>query len=109
MGGAKKKPVSQMDMDTSLMEGGQDQKKAKAKAKATPEKRVRGLSVPKFDADPFLKDLSKMGAITPYALAAKYDLRLSVAKNVLRELERRSIVRFEEGNRRIKIFRFVGA
>jgi small subunit ribosomal protein S25e len=105
MGGAKKKPISQMD--TGLMEG--DQEKKKVKTKAAPEKRVRGVSLPKFDAEPFLKDLSKMGAITPYALAAKYDLRLSVAKNVLRELERRNIIRFEEGNRRIKIFRFVGA
>ncbi|MEM2965113.1 MAG: 30S ribosomal protein S25e [Candidatus Bathyarchaeia archaeon] len=105
MGGAKKKPISQMD--TGLTGGEQEQKKPKAKA--TPEKRVRGVSLPKFEGETFLKELSKMGAITPYALAAKYDLRLSVAKNVLKELERRNIIRFEDGNRRIKIFRFVGA
>lgn len=105
MGGVKKRPVSQMETGLS----GASQERKKGKSKATVERKMRGISIPNVDEKSLLKDLSKLGAITPYALASKYDLRLSVAKQVLSELEKRELIKLEEGNRRIKVFRFVGA
>ncbi len=83
-------------------EGPQQQKKGKAKTIA--EKRPRGLQAPDASDPKFLSDVQKMGAITPFALASQFNLRLSVAKDLLEDLERRRLVRLVGGNARIRIY-----
>ncbi len=105
MGGAKKKSMAQMEktqVQTDKKDEGAPSKKAKGKTVA--EKRPRGLQSPDFNDPKFLGEVQKMSAITPFSLASQFNLRLSVAKDVLEELERRRLVTLVGGNARIRIY-----
>lgn len=107
MGGAKKKSMAQMEKT----QGGQDKKEEtpqqqqkKGKGKTVAEKRPRGLAAPDVSDPKFVSEVQRMGAITPFALATQFNLRLSVAKDLLEDLERRKLVRLVGGNARIRIY-----
>lgn len=76
----------------------------KTKAKTVVEKRPRGLQSPDVNDPKFLGEVQKMGAITPFSLASQFNLRLSVAKDVLEDLERRRLITLIGGNARIRIY-----
>jgi len=107
LGGAKKKSMAQMEKT----QGGQDKKEEapqqqqkKGKGKPVAEKRPRGLAAPDASDPKLVSEVQKMGAITPFALASQFNLRLSVAKDLLEDLERRRVVRLVGGNARIRIY-----
>ena len=105
MGGAKKKNMAQMDK----AQGGQDKKEdtkeqKKGKGKTVAEKRPRGLAVPEVSDPKFVSEVQRMSAITPFGIATQFNLKLSVAKDLLEELERRKLVRLVGGNARIRIY-----
>jgi ribosomal protein S25 len=106
LGGAKKKSMAQMektqDQSDKKEEPAQQQKKGKGKTIA--EKRPRGLQAPEIGDPKFLGEVQKMGAITPYSLANQFNLRLSVAKDLLDELEKRKLITLVGGNARIRIY-----
>lgn len=81
----------------------------KPKGKPLAEKKARGIDLPDIEDQKFLSELSKMGAITPYALANQFNLRVSVAKDLLEELERKRLVSAVGGNARIRIYRMAAA
>lgn len=105
MGGSKKKSMAQMektqDQGDKKEEPGQPKK---GKSKTVAEKRPRGLQAPELGDSKFLGEVSKMSAITPYSLATQFNLRLSVAKDVLDELEKRKLITLVGGNARIRIY-----
>jgi ribosomal protein S25 len=83
-------------------------KKPKAKA-VTEKKSVGGITLPNFDDPKFNGELSKLGALTPYAIATQFNVRLSVARDILEELERRRLVKPVGGNARIKVYKLAAA
>ena len=105
MGGAKKKSMAQMektqDQTDKKEEPGQSKR---SKSKTIAEKRPRGLQAPDFNDAKFLGEVQKMGVITPFSLASQFNLRLSVAKDLLEELERRRLITVVGGNARIRIY-----
>ncbi len=106
MGGAKKKSMAQMEKSQGQQdtkdEAGQPQKKSKSKSVI--EKRPRGLQGPDVSDSKFISEVQKMGVITPFALASQFNLRLSVAKDLLEDLEKRRLIRLVGGNARIRIY-----
>lgn len=108
MGGAKKKSLAQMEKSQTL-EGKKVEPPKKTKTKVVAEKKVRGIAGPEVTDRRFLTELSKMGAITPYALASQFNLRISVAKDLLEELERKRLVQPAGGNARLRIYQAVAA
>ena len=84
-------------------------KDKKAKGKPVSEKRSASISLPNFDDEKFMGELSKVGALTPYSIASQFNVRLSVARDILEELERRRLIKAEGGNARIKIYRLAAA
>jgi ribosomal protein S25 len=108
MGGAKKKSLAQMDKSQTL-EAKKSEPTKKTKSKGVGEKKVRGITSPNVDDSRFLTELSKMAAITPYALASQFNLRISVAKDLLEELERKRLVQPVGGNARLRIYQVVAA
>ncbi len=66
--------------------------------------RKGGLAAPDVSDPKLVSEVQKMGAITPFALASQLNLRLSVAKDLLEDLERRRVVRLVGGNARIRIY-----
>ncbi|HXZ90499.1 MAG TPA: hypothetical protein VEG61_05500 [Candidatus Dormibacteraeota bacterium] len=113
MGGAKKKSLAQMEkqqtqQDAAAAKKPEPAKKAKGKA-VTEKKTVGGIALPNFDDPKFNGELSKLGALTPYAIATQFNVRLSVARDILEELERRRLVKPVGGNARIKVYKLAAA
>jgi ribosomal protein S25 len=112
MGGAKKKSLAQMEKQQVQQDSGKKPepgKKEKGKGKTVAEKRTAGISLPNFDDAKFVGELSKLGALTPYSIASQFNVRLSVARDILEELERRRVIKSAGGNARIKIYRLAAA
>ena len=108
MGGAKKKSMAQMEKQQDQPDKKSEPAK-KTKGKTVAEKKTSGIGMPNFDNEKFVGELSKLGALTPYSIAAQYNVRLSVARDILEELERRRLITSVGGNTRIKIFKLAGA
>jgi ribosomal protein S25 len=102
VGGAKKKSLAQIEKAQAMQKKKEEMKKTKAKAAV--EKKSRGIDMPNIREPRFLTELSKLGAVTPYSLASQFNLRISVAKDLLEELEREKLVRAVGGGSRIKIY-----
>ncbi len=111
MGGAKKKSLAQMEKQQGQQDDGKKPEPAKkSKGKTVAEKKgPGGIGLPNFDDPKFSGDISKLGALTPYAIATQFNVRLSVARDILEELERRRLVKPVGGNARIKIYKLAAA
>ena len=113
MGGAKKKSLAQMEkqqtqQDAAAAKKPEAAKKSKGKTVAD-KKTVGGITLPNFDDPKLNGELSKLGALTPYAIATQFNVRLSVARDILEELERRRLVKPVGGNARIKVYKLAAA
>jgi small subunit ribosomal protein S25e len=105
MGGAKKKSMAQMERTQDQTDKKDEPSGSKkGKAKTVVEKRPRGLQSPDISDPKFLNEVQKMGAITPFSIASQFNLRLSVAKDLLEDLEKKRLVRLVGGNARIRIY-----
>ncbi len=104
MGGAKKKSMSKMEMNERTDQDQKPQKKAKGKGKLDFEKKEKSMRMPDINSKKLISDLSKMGAITPYAVASQLNLRISLAKDLLDELEKKQLIKSVGGNSRVKIY-----
>ena len=111
MGGAKKKSLAQMEKQQEQQDSAKKPEPAKkAKGKTVAEKKTMGgIALPNFDDPKFNGELSKLGALTPYAIATQFNVRLSVARDILEELERRRLVKPVGGNARIKVYKLAAA
>ena len=110
MGGAKKKSLAQMEKQQVQQDEGKKPEPAKkAKGKTVAEKKTSGIGLPNLEDAKFMGELTKIGALTPYSIASQFNVRLSVARDILEELERRRMVRSVGGNTRIKIFKLAAA
>jgi len=107
LGGAKKKSISKIEDAQGAQEKQQQPKKAKGKGEF--EKKERSIKLPDVNDAKFLSDLSRMGALTPYSLASQFNLKISVAKDLLEELARKSLVKPVGGNARIRIYQTAAA
>lgn len=108
MGGAKKKSISKIE-DAQAAQDKKQQQPKKAKGKVEFDKKVRSIKLPDVNDAKFLSDLSRMGALTPYSLASQFNLKISVAKDLLEELARKSLVKPVGGNARIRIYQTAAA
>ncbi|MBL7118407.1 40S ribosomal protein S25 [Candidatus Bathyarchaeota archaeon] len=50
------------------------------------------------------KELGKIKAITPYAVASRFEINLGEAKRLLRDLEEQDLIKCVGGNSRIRIY-----
>ncbi len=105
MGGKKKLSLKQMErMQTRKAE---EEKKKKEKEKAAKEKKLAGIFVPDVKGEKILEELKKMRVLTPYAVATRFNIRISAAKDFLEQLEENGLVQLVSGNHDIKIYKAV--
>ena len=83
---------------------GDEAPQKKRKEKTVVEKRPRGLQSPDVSDPKFVSEVQKMNVITPFSLASQFNLRLSAAKDLLEDLEKRRLIRVVGGNARIRIY-----
>ena len=106
MGGAKKKSLAQAEKQQKM----QTEKQTKNPAKTTKGKTTeKSTSSPTKNSSEFdLKELAKMKAITTYAVASRYTLKMSAAREILTNLEKNKTIQQISSDRGFKIFKFVG-
>lgn len=105
MGGKKRLSLKQMEKAAEKKDA---KKEKKAAAAPSERKSVPGITTPNLKSDKVVGELKKMKVITPYAVASRFDLRLSVARDFLKELEHQGVVEFISKSRNIKIYKPVG-
>ncbi len=105
MGGKKKLTLKQMER--MQQKKGKTEGEKQRKASAPAEKKSTKIIPPQPDDENLLKEIKRMKVLTPYTVASRFDLRLSVAKDFLEELHQRGVVTYVSGGRNIKIYKSV--
>jgi small subunit ribosomal protein S25e len=110
MGGKKKLGLKQMER---MQEKKDEEEKAKEKKKekAGPQKEKRTVSViaPDVKNEKFVSEIKKMNVLTPYAVASRFNIRISAAKDFLEQLEENGAVQLVSGSHNIKIYKPVAS
>jgi len=108
MGGKKKLSLKQMERMQMRKAGEEKKKKEKEKEKAAAkEKKLAEIFVPDVKGEKVLEELKKMRVLTPYAVATRFNIRISAAKDFLEQLEEDGLVQLVSGNHDIKIYKAV--
>ena len=107
-GGKKKKNITQMSKSQELEER-KSQQKGKSggtsSSSSAAEKRVLGITVPNPKDKKIEKELQGMKVLTPYSLASRFNLRLSVARDFLEKLQHEGLVTFVSSGKGTKIYK----
>ncbi len=100
MGGKKKRSLKQM-VKTQKKTG---KKEKRATAAPSEKKSIPRITPPNLN-DKVVGELKKMNVITPYSVASRFGLRLSIARAFLKELERKGMIEFVSKSRNLQIYK----
>ena len=104
MGGGKKKTsLTKMEKAATTKE---PKKKEETDAQPTTKKTL-GLAIPDLNNKKVLDELKGMKALTPYTVASRFNIRLSLAKTFLKELEKRKMAEYVSGGKNLKIYKLL--
>ena len=104
MGGKKKLGIRQMEKQQANQDEAKQDKK-KEKAGAPKERKASSIVAPDAKNDKVVAEVKKMGVLTPYAVATKYNIRISTAKDFLEQLETNGAIQLVSGSHNIKIYK----
>ncbi|MEM2147327.1 MAG: hypothetical protein QXJ94_01840 [Candidatus Bathyarchaeia archaeon] len=105
MGGKKKLSLKQMERMQAKKD--EEEKKKKDKGGAVREKKAAGIIAPDIKGGKMVEELKKMRVLTPYAVASRFNIRISAAKDLLEQLENDGLVQLVSGSHDIKIYKAV--
>jgi len=103
MGGKKKLTLKQMERASEKKD--ETPKKGGKSTGAASERKAPGIITPDVRSDKVIAEVKKMKAVTPYAIASRFNLRLSVARDMLDELAQRGIIEYVSGSKNLKIYK----
>ena len=110
MGGKKKLGLKQMEKQQVKEDEDKSKEKKKEKAGPPTEKRtIIGVVAPDVKEPRNIAEIKKMNVLTPYAVATKFGVRISAAKDFLEQLEKNGSVQLVSGSHNIKIYKPVAA
>jgi len=72
------------------------------------EKIVGGVDIPDLQSKETLGVLNGMKAITPTAVAIRFNLKVSVAKRMLKDLESKGVIEFVTRSKNLKVYKMAG-
>ncbi len=106
MGGKKNISLKQMErMQRRQAEGEKAKEKKKEKAGPSKEKRTISVIAPDAKNEKIVAEINKMNVLTPYAVASRFNIRISAAKDFLEQLEATGAVKLVSGSHNIKIYK----
>jgi small subunit ribosomal protein S25e len=108
MGGKKKLGLKQMERMQTKKDEEEAEKKKKEKA-GPKEKKTIGIIPPDAKNEKIVSEIKKMNVLTPYAVASRFNIRISAAKDFLEQLEENGAVQLVSGSHNIKIYKLVAA
>lgn len=100
MGGKKKRSLKQAEK-AQRKKAAEERKKSAAEATT---KKVLSINIPKMSSREILDEIKKMRVITPYEISSKYEVRISLAKDFLEELEQKGYIQLVSKNRDLRIY-----
>ena len=110
MGGKKKLGLKQMERQQVKEDDEQGKDKKKEKAGPPKEKRtIIGVVAPDAKNEKNVAEIIRMSVLTPYAVATKFGIRISAAKDYLEQLEKNGAIQLVSGSHNIKIYKPVAA
>jgi len=80
--------------------------KADQKAKEKRDKIIGAVEIPDANSDEVMGALKGMKAITPTGVASRFNLKVSVAKKMLRELEDNGTLMLAARSHNLKVYAF---
>jgi len=105
MGGKKKLGIKQMEKQQVKEDEDKSKEKKKDKAGMSKERRTVGIMPPDAKNDKIVSEVKKMNVLTPYAVATRFNIRISTAKDFLEQLEANGAVQLVSGSHNIKIYK----
>ena len=102
MGGRKKLSLTQMERLQARRQ--REQERRVRSQSMMSERKTSNVLMPEINDD-LIDEIRKMRVVTPFAVASRFDLRISVAKDLLEELERKKIVELVSRSRKTKIYK----
>jgi small subunit ribosomal protein S25e len=109
MGGKKKLGLKQMERMQEKRDQEDKSKEKKEKAGPPKERRTIGVVPPDAKNEKMVNEVKKMNVLTPYAVASRFNIRISAAKDFLEQLEQNGAVQLVSGSHKIKIYKPVAA
>jgi len=108
MGGRKKLTLKQMEkMQRRLAEkrAGRESRRGSRSSSQSGDKGLAGIIPPNIMDEKVISEIKRMRVITPYTIASRFNIRLSIAKDFLEDLHRRGIIDYVSGGRNIRIYK----
>ena len=104
MGGKKKLGIKQMEKQQVTQDEAKQEKK-KEKAGPPKERKAASIVTPDAKNDKIVAEVKKMGVLTPYVVATRYNIRISTAKDFLEQLETCGAIQLVSGSHNLKIYK----
>jgi small subunit ribosomal protein S25e len=104
MGGKKKLSLKQIERTQEKKDEAPEKKKG-GKSGPAPERKAPGIMPPDLKSDKILGEIRKMKAVTPFVVASRFNVRLSVAKDMLDELAQRGVLEYISSGKNLKIYK----
>ena len=101
-GGKKKQSLKQM---TKPKQPKEPKKKEEKTAAQPATKKTLGITMPDINNQKVLGELKGLKVLTPSIVASRFNIRLSLAKAFLKELEKRKLVEYVSGGKNLKIYK----
>ncbi|MGD0070729.1 MAG: hypothetical protein ABSB71_04110 [Candidatus Bathyarchaeia archaeon] len=109
MGGKKKLGIKQMERQQVKEDEDKSKEKKKDKAGMSKERKTIGIMPPDAKNEKIVSEVKKMNVLTPYAVATRFNIRISTAKDFLEQLEANGAVQLVSGSHNIKIYKPVAS
>ena len=103
MGGKKRLSLKQMERMQAKRD--EERRKREKKTAESREKKAPGILPPDPKNEKIVGELKKMPVLTPYIVASRFNIRISVAKDFLEQLEENGVIQLVSGNHDIKIYK----
>lgn len=105
MGGASKKPISNVEKRMKKMQEEQEKKeKKKAPSKTGKEVISRNVVIDEETRKRVQDELKNENVITPYVLAQKAGISISVAKKILSQMAQEGAIKLAAKNKRTAVY-----
>ena len=106
MGGKKKLGIKQMEKQQEDKAEDKSKDKKDKKAGGPPQKKTTiSIMAPDVKDDKIVAEVKKMNVLTPYAVATRYGIRISAAKDFLEQLENNGAIQLVSGSHSLKIYK----
>lgn len=103
-GGKKKQSLKQMTKPKAPKEPKHKERKTD---NAPTAKKSLGLTMPDIDNKKVMGELKGLRVLTPSVVASRLNIRMSLAKAFLKEMEKRKMIEYVSGGKNLKIYKML--